>query len=118
MGEGADEGVSPEWDFGWMFWSLSWKRRSGFPLTLILSHQVRGKKRKRWDPHAIRYWGGEKEEGKSVQDDRLKTPSPPKNGIPPRRGIVMFIPPLRGDSGGVHFSFCFDHYLLISVFSG
>jgi hypothetical protein len=28
-----------------------------------------------------------------------------ESGTPPRRGIVKFIPPLRGDSGGVYLTF-------------
>ena len=34
-----------------------------------------------------------------------KSTLPPLSGTPPRRGIVEFIPPLRGDSGGCAFIF-------------
>jgi hypothetical protein len=37
----------------------------------------------------------------TAQDDELKAPSPSRCDTPPRRGIVKFIPPLRGDSRGV-----------------
>jgi len=40
------------------------------------------------------------------QDDELKAPSPPRKRHPSKEGgIVEFIPPLRGDSGGCAFFF-------------
>ena len=47
------------------------------------------------------------------QDDRLKAPSPSE--WRPRRGIVEFVPPLRGDSGGCAFRFLMNSFFTYSV---
>ena len=51
----------------------------------------------RWDPHALT------KRGLRMTDE--KHPPRRESGTPPRRGIVDFIPPLRGDSGGCAFLF-------------
>jgi hypothetical protein len=48
----------------------------------------------------------------------MKSTLPAVNGTPPRRGIVEFIPPLRGDlRGGVPFSFfVYSFFTNIGIF--
>jgi len=47
----------------------------------------------------------------------MKSTLPAVNGTPPRRGIVEYIPPLRGDSGGCALSFfVYSFFTNIGIF--
>jgi len=50
----------------------------------------------------------------------MKSTLPAVNGTPSRRGIVEYIPPLRGDSGGgcAVYLFLFILFSPILIFSG
>jgi hypothetical protein len=48
----------------------------------------------------------------------MKSTLPAVNGTPPRRGIVQYIPPLRGDLRGVYISlfFVYSFFTNIGIF--